>query len=186
MDHQYWDLIREGDEQAFRTLYSLYEDRLFRYGIGIAHDEELVNNAIQTLFTYLFERRKKLSVPISLYAYLASSLRRLILKELGKRRTDFLSIDELRHTGSDFALEIDVEASMVRAECSELTIRKLQTALGELTNMQREIIYLKYYEGMDNKGIAEITEYADKTIRNVASTALSRLRQDKTLKNMYN
>lgn len=74
MDHQYWDLIREGDEQAFRTLYSLYEDRLFRYGIGIAHDEELVNNAIQTLFTYLFERRKKLSVPISLYAYLASSL----------------------------------------------------------------------------------------------------------------
>ena len=118
MDHQYWDLIREGDEQAFRTLYSLYEDRLFRYGIGIAHDEELVNNAIQTLFTYLFERRKKLSVPISLYAYLASSLRRLILKELGKRRTDFLSIDEVRHTGSDFALEIDVEASMVRAVCS--------------------------------------------------------------------
>ena len=89
-------------------------------------------------------------------------------------------------TGSDFALEIDVEASMVRAECSELTIRKLQTALGELTNMQREIIYLKYYEGMDNKGIAEVTGYADKTIRNVASTALSRLRQDKTLKNMYN
>lgn len=33
-----------------------------------------MNNAIQTLFTYLFERRKKLSVPISLYAYLASSL----------------------------------------------------------------------------------------------------------------
>ena len=92
----------------------------------------------------------------------------------------------MRHTGSDFALEIDVEASMVRAECSELTIRKLQAALGELTNMQREIIYLKYYEGMDNKGIAEVTGYADKTIRNVASTALSRLRQDKTLKNMYN
>ena len=39
---------------------------------------------------------------------------------------------------------------------------------------------------MDNKGIAEVTGYADKTIRNVASTALSRLRQDKTLKNMYN
>ena len=32
-----------------------------------------------------------------------------------------------------------------------------QTALGELTNMQREIIYLKYYGGMDNKGIAEVT-----------------------------
>ncbi len=185
MDHQYWDLIREGDEQAFRTLYSLYEDRLFRYGIGIAHNEELVNNAIQTLFTYLFERRKRLSVPISLYAYLASSLRRLILKELGKKRNDCLSIDELQVVGCDFALEIDAEASMVRAECSEQAISGLQAALNELTNMQREIIYLRYYEGLDNKGIAEVTGYADKTIRNVVSTALARLRKDKTLNKIY-
>lgn len=186
MDHRYWDLIREGEEQAFRTLYSLYEDRLFRYGIGIAHDEELVNNAIQTLFTYLFERRKKLSVPVSLYAYLASSLRRLILKELGKKRNDCLSIDDAHMANCDFALEVDAEASIVRAECSEQTIERLQAALDELTNMQREIIYLKYYEGLDNKSIAEITGYADKTIRNVASTALSRLRQDKALRGIYN
>lgn len=186
MDQHYWELIREGDEQAFRTLYSLYEDRLFRYGIRITHDEEVVNNAIQALFTHLFERRKRLSVPISLYAYLASSLRRLILKEIEKRRTNWLLIDDMRGTGCDFALEIDAEASMVRAECSEQTIQKLQTALNGLTNMQREIIYLKYYEGLDNKSIAEITGYADKTIRNVASTALARLRQDKALSRMYN
>ncbi|WP_295962465.1 sigma-70 family RNA polymerase sigma factor [uncultured Alistipes sp.] len=185
MDHQYWDLIREGDEQAFRTLYSLYEDRLFRYGIGIAHNEELVNNAIQTLFTYLFERRKRLSVPVSLYAYLASSLRRLILKELAKKRNNCLSIDQLQFVGCDFALEIDAEASMVRAECSEQAINGLQVALNGLTNMQREIIYLRYYEGLDNKGIAEVTGYADKTIRNVVSTALARLRKDKTLSKIY-
>lgn len=179
-------MIREGDEQAFRTLYSLYEDRLFRYGIRIAHDEEVVNNAIQTLFTYLFERRKRLSIPISLYAYLAGSLRRLILKDIEKRRGKSLSIDDIRGTEGDFELEIDAEASIVRAECSEQTIRGLQTALNRLTNMQREIIYLKYYEGLDNKSIAEVTGYADKTIRNVASSALSRLRQDKSLNQIYN
>lgn len=186
MNHQYWDLVREGDEQAFRTLYNLYEERLFRYGIGIAHDEELVNNAIQVLFTYLFERRKKISTPVSPYAYLASSLRRLILGELEKRRKSHLSIDEARGKDYAFELEIDAEASIVRAECSEQMIRRLQTALNGLTDMQREIIYLKYYEGLDNKGIAEVTGYADKTIRNVASTALARLRKDKTLDNVYN
>ena len=185
MDHQYWDLIKEGDEQAFRTLYSLYEDRLFRYGIGIAHDVDLVNNAIQALFTYLFERRKRLSVPVSLYAYLASSLRRLILKELAKKRNDCLSIDDLHVVGYDFALELDAEASIVRAECSDQAISSLQSAIDGLTNMQREIIYLKYYEGLDNKGIAEVTGYADKTIRNVVSTALARLRKDKTLNRIY-
>lgn len=186
MDYQYWNLIREGDEQAFKTLYSLYEDRLFRYGIRITHNVEVVNNAIQTLFTYLFERRKRLSVPVSLYAYLAGSLRRLILKEVGKTRTKYLSIDDVRGTGCEFELEIDAEASIVRAECSEQTVRGLQTALNGLTNMQREIIYLKYYEGLDNKSIAEVTGYADKTIRNVASSALSRLRQDKALSQIYN
>lgn len=186
MNHQYWDLVREGDEQAFRTLYSLYEERLFRYGMGIAHDEELVNNAIQTLFTYLFERRKKISAPVSPYAYLASSLRRLVIKELEKRRNSHLSIDEVHHKNYNFELEIDAEASIVRAECSEQAIHRLQTALNGLTNMQREIIYLKYYEGLDNKSIAEVTGYADKTIRNVASTALARLREDKTLNKIYN
>ncbi|MCD8034464.1 MAG: sigma-70 family RNA polymerase sigma factor [Alistipes sp.] len=153
--------------------------------MGIAYDEELINHAIQTLFTYLFERRKHISVPVSPFAYLASSLRRLVLKEVGKRRNDCLSIDDVQVSGYDFDLEIDAEATMVRAECTEETIRALQDALNGLTNMQREIIYLKYYEGLDNKSISEITGYADKTIRNVASTALSRLRKDKMLGQAY-
>ena len=183
MDQQFWNLIREGDEHAFRTLYNLYENRLFRYGMGIAYDEELINHAIQTLFTYLFERRKSISVPVSPFAYLASSLRRLVLKEAGKRRNDCLSIDDVQVAGYDFGLE--AEATMVRAECTEQTVRALQGALNGLTNMQREIIYLKYYEGLDNKSISEITGYADKTIRNVASTALARLRKDKMLGRAY-
>lgn len=153
--------------------------------MGIAYDEELINHAIQTLFTYLFERRRSISVPVSPFAYLASSLRRLVLKEVGKRRNDCLSIDDVQVSGYDFDLEIDAEATMVRAECTEQTIRALQGALNGLTNMQREIIYLKYYEGLDNKSISEITGYADKTIRNVASTALARLRKDKMLGQAY-
>lgn len=186
MDHHFWNLIREGDEHAFRTLYNLYENRLFRYGMGIAYDEELINHAIQTLFTYLFERRKHISVPVSPFAYLASSLRRLVLKEVGKRRNDCLSIDDVQVSGYDFDLEIDAEATMVRAECTAGDdTGPAGAALNGLTNMQREIIYLKYYEGLDNKSISEITGYADKTIRNVASTALSRLRKDKMLGQAY-
>lgn len=109
----------------------------------------------------------------------------LVLKEVGKRRNDCLSIDDVQVSGYDFDLEIDAEATMVRAECTEQTIRALQGALNGLTNMQREIIYLKYYEGLDNKSISEITGYADKTIRNVASTALARLRKDKMLGQAY-
>jgi RNA polymerase sigma factor (sigma-70 family) len=108
-----------------------------------------------------------------------------VLKEVGKRRNDCLSIDDVQVSGYDFDLEIDAEATMVRAECTEQTIRALQGALNGLTNMQREIIYLKYYEGLDNKSISEITGYADKTIRNVASTALARLRKDKMLGQAY-
>ena len=117
--------------------------------------------------------------------FLACSLRRLVLKEAGKRRNDCLSIDDVQVAGYDFGLEVDAEATMVRAECTEQTVRALQGALNGLTNMQREIIYLKYYEGLDNKSISEITGYADKTIRNVASTALARLRKDKMLGRAY-
>lgn len=53
-------------------------------------------------------------MPVSPFAYLASSLRRLVLKEVGKRRNDCLSSTTMQVSGYDFDLEIDAEATMVR------------------------------------------------------------------------
>ena len=58
-----WDKIQQGDEEAFRQLYEQYADLLYGYGMKIAGDDDLVTDAIQTLFVYIFEKRETCAVP---------------------------------------------------------------------------------------------------------------------------
>jgi len=84
MEEHFWNCIKRGDEQVFNSLYEQYADMLYGYGMKIIADEELVGNAIQSLFVYLYEKRKTISEPNSVSAYLCVSLKRLILLEVKK------------------------------------------------------------------------------------------------------
>ncbi|MEG2820758.1 MAG: sigma-70 family RNA polymerase sigma factor, partial [Muribaculaceae bacterium] len=78
LKEQFWTQIKAGNEKAFCELYEQYADMLYGYGMRIIADDIIVNNAIQSLFVYLFEKRHNLSVPNSINAYLCVSLKRLI------------------------------------------------------------------------------------------------------------
>ena len=89
-----WDKIQQGDEEAFRQLYEQYADLLYGYGMKIAGDDDLVTDAIQTLFVYIFEKRETCAVPQSISAYLCVSLRHIIVNELKKENGGiFRSLD---------------------------------------------------------------------------------------------
>ena len=53
MNTLFWSKIQRGDEGAFRQLYEQYADLLYGYGMKIAGDDDLVTDAIQTLFVNL-------------------------------------------------------------------------------------------------------------------------------------
>ena len=75
-----WSDIVEGREEAFTMLYDLYSDLLYGYGMIIVPDEDVVMDAIQSLFMNIFEKRKHLSVPTSIAAYLCRSLKNILIK----------------------------------------------------------------------------------------------------------
>ena len=55
MNTTFWEKIQQGDEEAFRQLYSEYSDLLYGYGMKIVGDDDLVTESIQSLFVYLYE-----------------------------------------------------------------------------------------------------------------------------------
>ena len=61
MNTTFWEKIQQGDEEAFRQLYSEYSDLLYGYGMKIVGDDDLVTESIQSLFVYLYEKRQSLS-----------------------------------------------------------------------------------------------------------------------------
>lgn len=175
---QFWRKIQQGDEEAFRQLYDQYADLLYGYGMKIAGDDALVTDAIQSLFVYIFEKRKTCAVPQSISAYLCVSLRHMIVNALKKENSGvFKSLDELDANEYPFELEIDIETAIIRSELEKEQLEVLQKELNSLTKQQREVLYLKYYKKMDSEEIARVMGLTSRTVYNTTHMAITRLRE---------
>lgn len=175
---QFWRKIQQGDEEAFRQLYDQYADLLYGYGMKIAGDDALVTDAIQSLFVYIFEKRKTCAVPQSISAYLCVSLRHMIVNALKKENSGvYKSLDELDANEYPFELEIDIETAIIRSELEKEQLEVLQKELNSLTKQQREVLYLKYYKKMDSEEIARVMGLTSRTVYNTTHMAITRLRE---------
>lgn len=175
---QFWRKIQQGDEEAFRQLYDQYADLLYGYGMKIAGDDALVTDAIQSLFVYIFEKRKTCAVPQSISAYLCVSLRHMIVNALKKENSGvFKSLDELDANEYPFDLEIDIETAIIRSELEKEQLEVLQKELNSLTKQQREVLYLKYYKKMDSEEIARVMGITSRTVYNTTHMAITQLRE---------
>ena len=169
MNTTFWEKIQQGDEEAFRQLYSEYSDLLYGYGMKIVGDDDLVTESIQSLFVYLYEKRQSCSEPQSVSAYLCVALKRMLLNELKKTANGvFTSLDEVNSSEYRFDLEIDIETAIVRSELEREQLEVLQKEINGLT---------KYYKKLDSDEIAEVMGLTSRTVYNTTHMAISRLRE---------
>jgi RNA polymerase sigma-70 factor (ECF subfamily) len=159
-------------------LYDNYAEWLYGYGMKIAGNDNMVTEAVQSLFVYIFEKRTTCSEPVSIPAYLCVSLRNILLDGLKKSNRMLESFDEARMLDYDFNLEIDVEEAIIQSELKKEQLEILQRELNRLTKQQREVIYLRYYKKLSPDEIAQVMGLTSRTVYNTTHTAMTRLRQN--------
>ena len=160
---------------ALRTLYDSYVKDLYQYGIVLNKDPEKVRDCIHDLFISLWNSREKLAIPQSGKAYMMVSLRRRIFDKGSKVQSltgDMEQIDENRMT------TLDHEANWIESESEANQNLKLETAMNRLSERQREIIFMKYYQEMEYEEIARIMDLNYQSARNLVNRALSVLRKE--------
>ena len=79
-----WNDFIKGDENAFRLIYLQYVQSLFKYGCNFTRDEALVKDCIHDVFIDLSKYRSDLSSTNNIKLYLFKSLKRKIIRSLGK------------------------------------------------------------------------------------------------------
>lgn len=178
-----WCDIVEGREAAYNDLYDCYSDLLYGYGMKIIADEAAVMDAIQTLFMNIFEKRKSLSAPNSIAAYLCRALKNLLINEMQSATTHNTCKwdDEEAAADYDFDLQPDAESAIIADESDNERFRVFKEELGKLSRQQREILYLRYYKGLAIEEVAEILAVSKRTVYNTSNNALTRLRENKVL-----
>jgi len=171
---QYWHRIAEGDIETYEYVFKSYYPDLYGYGLKLSGRPELVKDVIQELFVMIWERRGQLDKVHFLKVYLLVSLRRRILKELYRERREM----EILYDQND-APEIyfTAEEIIIRNESLEEHRNELQDALNNLPPRQKEVIYLRFYNGMSYEEIEEILSINYQSIRNHVHRAIKTLRE---------
>ena len=170
-DKALWSRVIEGDQDALAFIYSTYFRSLYRYGMKLCADSHLVKDAIHDLFTGIWLGRERLAVTDSIRFYLLASLKRRIGRQQGLlSRLQDPGLPGLSVTPSHEAALIGEQADRERRE-------KLQKIISSLPRRQQEILYLRYYEGLDPQETAAMMSLSVNSTYVLLSKALKYLKE---------
>lgn len=148
-----WQSFKNGSEKAFEMIYDKYFSRLYKYGIHVSSNKDLVKDCIQNLFFELWKNKETISDVANPKSYLITSLRRKIIKEILKENK--FSMNEISENYS-FLVNASHEHFMIMDQDNEDINKRLNRAFKTLTKRQKEAIFLKFYENMEYIDIAGI------------------------------
>lgn len=168
------EALRKDDEKALGYLFNTYYNKLYRTGLKWCLDSDLTEESIQLIFSELWKYRHSLSEIQSFEAYLKSSLKKRIFKELQKVN----NIEKVNWEDAEtFILSTkSYEDILIKQESDEHLKHQIELALDQLSPRQKEIIVLKYFEEMSFKEIAERTGLQTDSIYKTLHEGLKKLK----------
>jgi RNA polymerase sigma factor (sigma-70 family) len=165
-----WESFRKGDKDAFADLFRRYYETLFRFGSKFTTDTELLEDCIQELFIELWQAKSATPV-LSVKAYLLKSLKYKLLRVFRQKGKILPLLDN-----GDVAFEWSHESLLIAEQENAEKKQMVLNALGRLSNRQKEIIYLKYYQNLSYEEVSEIMNINYQVARNLLYQAIKSLK----------
>lgn len=172
-DTYLWDSFKNGDSNSFNTIYNLYYEKLYKYGIRITVNGECVKDAIHDLFVKLWSNREGLSTPESIFAYLLQSLRNTLYNRIESQSR--FNITKKRVAEAAVSNEFHS-----RRLADDDLYNTLNIVFAKLTPRQKEFIHLYYLEDFSYEDVAAILDLSIKATYKLAARAIAAIRQGLT------
>ncbi len=168
-----------GNNRAFDLLLSRNETKLFAYIMFVVHDEDLANDIFQETFVKaitklhngLYNQHGKFS------SWLLRIAHNIIIdgyRSKNSRRFVDQGVDnDLSTLKGDLMQDVSKEQEMVRLQ----VLADVKKMVEFLPEAQREVVYMRYYQQMSFKEIAECTNVSINTSLGRMRYALLNLRK---------
>ncbi len=163
------ELLKSGEEGAFRELFDRYDRLLFIYAYKKLQDHEEAKDVVQEVFIGLWNNRETLELTGILASYLYTSVRNRALNLFRGKIVSNKYLASLQH----FMDHTETTDHLIRERDIEALIEK-EIAL--LPSKMREVFNLRRKEYLSNKEIAEKLEISEQTVATHIKRALKVLR----------
>lgn len=169
-DDQLVELYVQGSGEAFDELLARYQEKLFTYILYNVHNEDVANDIFQETFVRAIMTLKQGRYTASgkFYGWLVRIARNQIIDQFRQvRNENTVSNDEAEYDlFNNVALaDLPVETQMV----NEQTLVDVRRLMEHLPETQREVVFLRFFQDLSFKEIAETTGVG-------INTALGRMR----------
>lgn len=161
-----------GDFEAFGEVYSIYLDRIYRYVFHQVRDKMTAEDLTEEVFVKAWK---------AIGSYRGKG--RAFSSWLYRIAHNYV-IDDFRKRQKRAPLEIETEIETVAAvgspeqESEEKMVRQeLLEVISSLPQSQKQVVILKFIEGVDNREIGQIMGKSQGAIRVLQMRALATLRQ---------
>lgn len=170
-----WEKISLGDKSAFLDLYKELYYKLVNYGIKICNDTDLAGEAVDEVFVYIWDKSSTLSRVENVESYLVVSTKRRLIRLIDKKRRTDLALKN-SFTENEW-YEAGYETFIIQMQTDEILKSNLKNAMEKLTYRQKQLIILKFFDGLSYEEIAAKTNQTIKTAYNTIYDALKVLRK---------
>ena len=171
-------LYAKGTNQAFDILLERYKDKLYSYIYFIVRNEDLAEDIFQETFV-----KAIVTIPQGRYtengkfpAWLTRIAHNLVI--------DFFRQERNENTVSNDETEVDLfnnikfsEETVEMRMVNDQTLKDVRRLMDMLPDNQREVVYMRYYQDLSFKEIAEITGVSINTSLGRMRYALMNLRR---------
>jgi RNA polymerase sigma-70 factor (ECF subfamily) len=159
-EHDLFRQVSEGNRNAFRVLFDLYNGRLTAFIYKLTKSENTTAELVQDIFVNLWLRRSDLADVANVQAYLFA---------MASNRT----IDHLRKVSAESRMLANIWARIAKfqesaeeeydaKECNEL----INQAMVQLSPQKQAIFRLSRYEGLNHEQIATHLRLSKSTVKN--------------------
>jgi RNA polymerase sigma-70 factor (ECF subfamily) len=162
---------QRGDSDAFRDIYDAYRERIWSlvfYSIG---DSLQAQDVVQTVFLKAFRSIRNFRLESSLFTWIYRIAHNECRNYRRRRGASHISLDEILGSRD----EIDSNPVSVSYEARMEREAVLQQALMQLPLKMREVVVLKYMEGLSYEEMSRALGCAPGTVASRLNRALAEL-----------
>ena len=168
--------MNAGDDGAFEVLYFRHRDWVVNLARRFAMDEDIALDVLQEVFLYFLKKFPGFTLTCQFHSFLYPVVRNLSLTARRKARrgqSDGTELDDLPATASP------------HPEDRESGHSQLAEVLAGLTEDHREVLLLRFVDGLSLGEIAEAMQIPLGTVKSRLHNALELLRQDARTKEFF-
>ncbi|MFZ5363924.1 MAG: RNA polymerase sigma factor [Patescibacteria group bacterium] len=167
-----------GDKKSLEILINQYLKIVYSFALHIVHDESVADDITQEVFVRAWKNLRKFDVKKNFKTWILSITKNAAIDYLRKKKVMPFSAFDNNDGGNAIADAIVDPAAppdeiMERADTSQL----LKTAMEQLSENYRTVLYLKYYSQLTFQKISEVLGVSINTVKSRHRRALAVLKE---------